>query len=330
MSDFTRCLITGATGFVGGHLARRLVAEGKDVHILTRATSSLAAIQDIAGRLTIHRLGSASAYAKVSAANAPTTASVNEAITKANPEVVFHLAAMFRAEHSPEDIAPMIEANVTFTTQLLEGMKQTGVKTLINTGTSWQHYHGADYDPVCLYAATKQAAEDIITFYCNAHGLRAITLKLFDTYGPEDTRNKLLNIFKRASESETPIAFSAGEQLIDMVHIDDVVNAYRVAAQQAQQPGNATHVKYGVSSDAPLPLRELARRYESITGKRLNIAWGERPYRAREVMQTPKLPGLPGWAPVITFDAGLAELINPSSPPRDSETMRSAPKVTND
>ena len=144
MSDFTRCLITGATGFVGSHLARRLVAEGKDVHILTRATSSLAAIEDIAERLTVHRLGSANASAKVSATNAPITASISEQITnvvtKANPDVVFHLAAMFRAEHASEDIAPMIEANITFTTQLLEGMKQSGVKTLINTGTSWQHY----------------------------------------------------------------------------------------------------------------------------------------------------------------------------------------------
>ena len=337
MSDFTRCLITGATGFVGSHLARRLVAEGKDVHILIRATSSLAAIQDIAGHLTIHRMGSANASAKVyatNAATAPATACVTEAITKANPDVVFHLAAMFRAEHAPEDIAPMIEANVTFTTQLLEGMMQTGAKTLINTGTSWQHYpqhyQKASYDPVCLYAATKQAAEDIITFYCNAHGFRAIKLKLFDTYGPGDTRNKLLNIFKRACESETPIAFSAGEQLIDLVHIDDVINAYQVAAQQAWQLGNATHEKYGVNSDDPLLLRDLAERYEAITSKRLNIAWGGRPYRAREVMQTPTLPRPPGWAPVITFDAGLSELINPSSPIRDSETMRSASKVAND
>jgi len=301
VSDFIRCLITGATGFVGSHLARRLVADGNDVHILARATSSLAAIQDIAEGVTVHRLPKAGTAA---------TADVIEAIKAANPNVVFHLAAMVLAENAPEDIAPMVEANVTFTTQLLEGMKQAGAKVLINTGTSWQHYQDAPYDPVCLYAATKQAAEDIVTFYCNAHGFRAITLKLFDTYGPGDPRNKLLSIFKRASQSETPIAFSAGEQLIDLVHIDDVVNAYLIAAQQARKAATATHEKYGISSGAPLPLRELAQRYEAITGKRLNIAWGARPYRAREVMQTARLPPLPAWAPAISLETGLREFIN--------------------
>jgi len=309
VSDFTRCLITGATGFAGSHLAHRLVAQGKDVHILTRATSSLAAIQGIAERLTIHHLESAN-----TAANAQTTACITQAIIKANPDVVFHLAAMFRVDHAPQDIAPMIDANVTFTTQLLEGMKQAGAKILINTGTAWQHYQedypDAPYDPVCLYAATKQAAEDIVTFYCNAHGFRAITLKLFDTYGPGDTRNKLLNIFKRASESETPIAFSAGEQLIDLVHIDDVVSAYELAATTAMTAKVGKHTRYGVSSGSPLPLRELATRYEVTSGKRLNVAWGERPYRAREVMRTPTLLRLPGWEPAIGFDAGLSALLS--------------------
>ena len=216
---------------------------------------------------------------------------------------------MFRAEHTPDDVAPMVEGNVIFTTQLLDGMQHAGCRTMINTGTAWQHYQNADYDPVCLYAATKQAAEDIITFYCNAHGFKAITLKLFDTYGPGDTRNKLLNIFKRASESETPIAFSAGEQMIDLVHIDDVVNAYLIAASEALAANAGSHERYGVSSGAPLPLRELAALYESACGKKLNIAWGAREYRAREVMQTPTLPKLPDWEPTINFEIGLDELL---------------------
>ncbi len=185
-------------------------------------------------------------------------------------------------------------------------MRLAGVKTLINTGTSWQHYQGAPYDPVCLYAATKQAAEDIITFYCNAHGVKAITLKLFDTYGPGDTRNKLLNIFKRASESDTSIAFSPGEQLIDLVHINDVISAYLLAADEAAAAASGSHHTCGVSSGRAIPLREVAEIYSRVSGKKLNITWGERAYRAREMMQTPTLASLPNWRPKIGLTEGFA------------------------
>ncbi len=320
-ATFTRCLITGATGFVGSHLAQRLVLAGHDVHIIVRAYSSLAAIADIADKLTIHRLPTE---------GIATTAAVIGAVNTALPEVVFHLASMFRAEHTSGDIAPMVDANITFTTQLLEGMRLAGSDTIINTGTSWQHYRDSAYDPVNYYAATKQAAQDIVDFYCNAYGFRAITLKLFDTYGPGDTRNKLLNIFRKATDATVPIAFSKGEQQIDMAHNDDVANAYLIAAHQALQSAASNHEQYGVSSGAPLPLREIANRYEAIAGKRLSIAWGERPYRAREVMQTPTLPRVPGWAAAISLDAGLAELINLGRPRPNGDSMCVVPKVTND
>jgi nucleoside-diphosphate-sugar epimerase len=304
MTNAKRCLITGATGFVGSHLTRKLVSEGWNVHILVRTTSSLDAMADIAKKLTIHQL-----TPPVSANSAPNADSVITAVAAAKPEIVFHLAAMFRAEHKPGEVAPMIDANVTFTTHLLEGMRLAGVKTMVNTGTSWQHYQDASYDPVCLYAATKQAAEDILTFYCNAYGIKAVTLKLFDTYGPGDTRNKLFTIFKRASESPTPIAFSSGEQLIDLVHIDDVVRAYIAAALEAVAEPAGRHQRYGVSSGAPLPLRELAAIYERLSVKKMNIAWGARAYRAREVMQTPQLAAPPHWKPVVRLEQALANIV---------------------
>jgi nucleoside-diphosphate-sugar epimerase len=304
MTTLRRCLITGATGFVGSHLTRKLVNDGWQVHILVRTSSSLAAIVDVADRLTIHFL-----TPPVSANSVPNADSVMTAVATAKPEIVFHLAAMFRGEHKPGEVAPMIEANVTFTTQLLEGMRLAGVNTIVNTGTSWQHYQDAPYDPVCLYAATKQAAEDILTFYCNAYGIKAVTLKLFDTYGPNDTRNKLFNIFKGASESLTPIAFSSGEQLIDLVHIDDVVRAYLSAAREAVAEPVGRHQRYGVSSGAPLPLRELAAIYERVSVKKMNIAWGARAYRAREVMQTPQLAAPPHWKPVVQLEQGLANIV---------------------
>ena len=67
-------------------------------------------------------------------------------------------------------------------------MKEVGVKILVNTGTSWQHYENKDYSPVNLYAATKQSFEAILQYYVEVASLKAITLKLFETYGLDDPR----------------------------------------------------------------------------------------------------------------------------------------------
>lgn len=297
MADFNRCLVTGATGFVGSHLAHRLVRDGTEVHVLVRNQCSTTAVADILDKVTVHQIGS-------------DTDSVINALESAKPDVVFHLAAMFKAEHLPNDIQPLIDSNITFTAQLLEAMKLTGAGALINTGTGWQHYHNADYDPVCLYAATKQAAEDIITFYCNAHGLRSITLKLFDTYGPSDPRVKLFYLLSAAAKTGKPLDMSAGEQLIDLVHIDDVTAAYVIAAQRLLSGKVLRHERYAVSSGNPLPLKDLVQFYAEVTDQHIPVNWGVRQYRDREVM-VPWTRGSPigGWTPRISLQAGIASLL---------------------
>lgn len=133
---------------------------------------------------------------------------------------VVHLASQFIAEHTSEDIEGLIVSNILYGTYILDASIQADVQWFLNTGTFWQHYHGSSYDPVNLYAATKQAFEDIAKFYVEAHDLRFCTLKLCDTYGPGDTRQKIFNLFERSEASGEVIEMSAGEQLIDIVHVD--------------------------------------------------------------------------------------------------------------
>lgn len=296
MADFARCLITGATGFVGSHLTRRMVKDGKDVHVLVRRESKLTAIQDILHKITLHRIDS-------------TTSSLINAVKLANPDVVFHLAALFKAVHTPDDLQLLVDSNITFTAQLLEAMKQTSANVLINTGTSWQHYKGVEYDPVCFYAATKQAAQDIITFYCNAYGVRAVTLKLFDTYGPSDTRKKLFDALHTASISKEAVPFSAGEQLLDLVYIDDVVDAFNVAANQCVGALKGSNDQYCISSGRQIQLRAVADLYSLLTGRTLNIQWGARLYRHREVM-CPFVNGnkLQNWTARFQLEKGIQKI----------------------
>lgn len=284
-------LVTGASGFIGGHLVRRLLADGWQVHVVLRPDSVPPA--DGAGALHVHR-------------HDGSTEDLIRILRAVAPDTVFHLASLFLAQHTPADVEPLVRANVLFSTQLAEAMAQAGVRHLVNTGTSWQHYEDRPYSPVCLYAALKQAFDAVLRFYAEALDMRVITLKLFDTYGPGDLRPKLLHLFKRIGASGETLAMSPGQQRVDLVHIDDVIDAFVLAAGRLASGAVAGIEEYAVSSGAPLPLRELARVYEQASGQALNIDWGGRPYRPREVMEPwHSYRLLPGWHPRVGLADGI-------------------------
>lgn len=281
-----RALVTGATGYIGSSLAKRLVAEGWDVHAVVRTNTRLDALDPLFPSITVHR-------------HDGSTRGMIQLVGDARPDVVFHLASLFLAQHRPEDVEALISSNLLFSTQLAEAMAANQVKHLINTSTSWQHYENAEYNPVNLYAATKQAFEDILAYYINAHGLRVMTLVLFDTYGPSDPRPKLISLLWKTALSQEPLAMSPGEQMIDLVHIDDVTEAFVIGAAQLPQQSQE-HMRYGISSGMPLRLIDLVAVFEQATGLKLPIVWGERPYRPREVMiPWSNYMTLPGWEPRV-------------------------------
>lgn len=290
-------LVTGATGFVGGHLARQLVRNGWQVHVLIREGSCLPNASEF-NQITTHM-------------HDGSTESMVRCVTQAKPSVVFHLASLFLSQHTTKDVESLIQSNVLLGNQLLEAMKVNEVTRIINTGTSWQHYDNEDCNPVCLYAATKQAFETILNYYVRACGFKAITLKLYDTYGPDDYRPKLFHLLNKAATTGEPLDMSAGEQLIDLVHIDDVIEAYLIAAQRLLEDKVTLHESYAVSSGQSLPLKELVHLYAKVTKQTIAVNWGARAYRYREVM-IPWNQGvfLPSWKQKIALTDGIKTLVN--------------------
>jgi len=292
-----RVLITGGMGFVGSHLATQCLEEGWQVSVIHPQSQDLAPYRGLYGQVDAY----------------PTTGSTDEIlgiVHSARPDLVFHLASVFVAEHEARDIRGLVEANVLFGTQVLEAMTRHHVPYLVNTGTSWQHFLGQPYNPVNLYAATKQAFEDILAFFVQSGSLTAITLKLFDTYGAGDPRRKLFTLLREAAGSQQPLAMSPGEQLINLVHVDDVARAFLVAADRLFSGLVAGHAVYTVSSGNPIRLRELVALYERVGGVPIPVAWGNRPYRQREVMQ-PWSTGetLPGWDARIGLAEGIRSVL---------------------
>jgi nucleoside-diphosphate-sugar epimerase len=286
-------LVTGATGFVGSHLVQKLIAENWTVHAIVRSHSQLHQIEPFLTKMTLH-------------VHDGTSENLLDIVKTVKPAVVFHLASLVLVEHSIRDIIPLLQSNLIFATQLVEAMVARQCYCLINTGTFWQHYNNKEYSPVCLYAATKQAFEVILQFYLETTPLKVVTLKLFDTYGPNDPRPKLFNLLKKATQNQETLALSPGEQLIDLVYINDVVEAYFIAAKQLQYQPDSTHQYYAVSSHNPISLKQVVSIYEQETNTQLPIQWGGKNYRQREVM-IPWNQGkwLPGWQPTIDIRQGI-------------------------
>lgn len=291
-----KIFLTGATGFIGSSLAKRLVSEGHELSIIVRPDSKLAVLEECLACIRVHIYDGS-------------YESLRLALEISKPEVVCHIASLFLAQHAPNDVARLIESNINFPTQLVEAMSQLGIKHLINTGTSWQHFENQAYSPVNLYAATKQAFEALLTYYAEAHSFKIITLKLFDTYGPGDTRPKLFSLLRKAARTGEPLHMSPGDQLLDLVYIDDVINAFCEAINQLiLDSGQSYYEAYAISNyPALISLKSLASLYQKIIKKNININWGRLPYRKREVMipWNPKNYILPNWKPIFDLNTGL-------------------------
>lgn len=283
--------ITGASGFIGKNLINRLKDE-HDICAIMRNSKSL-----VTDNVRIYNL----------------TDDIKDLINFFSQEKfdgVIHLASLFITVHKESDINNLIESNVTLGTRLLEACTKSGVRWFINTGTYWQNYQNAEYAPVNLYAATKQAFIDMAAFYTSTSNISFATIKLNDTFGPDDVRPKIFNLWKRISVSNEELDMSAGEQLIDTLYIDDVIDGFQLLVNNINlNPEIYRNKEYVLRSNKRLTLRDLASVFESTLGVNLNINWGKRGYRDREVM-IPYEKGhmLPGWKQKTAIEDGILKM----------------------
>ena len=284
-------LLTGATGFIGKNLLPALEREGHEVFVLVRPSSNYG---ELGARHSVIFSGDVLHLAQY--------------IQQNKIEGIIHLASLYLAEHKPEQIPDLIQSNICLGTQLLETCKIAKVKWFLNTGTIWQNYNVSDYSdeycPVNLYAATKQAFIDMAKYYIDVFGIRFCTLKLCDTYGSNDTRRKIFKLFKDYSESGEMLKMSPGEQLIDIVYITDIIAGF---TQLVELLASDTELadEYVLTSGHQIPLKELAQLFCKVSGRNLNIEWGGRSYRDREVMIPWKGTPVPGWKAKIDAEKGI-------------------------
>ena len=287
-------LVTGATGFVAYNIAKKLCANNQ-VYCIIRPSSNTERLDLLQNIHYITYDGSLEGLAAQ--------------LKSIKIDITYHLASLFIAQHTTQQVDNLILSNVLFPTQLLEVLTNLGFNNFVNTGTIWQEYSDEDYDPVCLYAATKQSFEDIIKYYHKVKQLNCITLRIYDTYGHGDWRKKLFWLLKDLRQTPRQIDMPPGEQKLNLVYIDDVVNAFEIAGEMLLAGESPINSIYGVYGDSEYSLREIFSIFEKVHKCKFDVRWGAVPYRTREIMQpTKKHQRLPAWAPEFEIEHGVKQI----------------------
>ena len=295
-----RVLLTGASGFVGANLARRLLRDGHEVHLLLRPGYNPWRLSEIMGDVRLHL---------AALEDGPGVAGV---VQRVRPEWVFHLAT-HGAYSSQTDVVEIATTNVLGTIHLVEACLKADVEAIVNTGSS-SEYGAKDHapaeaeplEPNSHYAVTKASATLYCQYTARRTGVRLPTLRLYSVYGPYEEPTRLIpTLLRRALAGELPPLVSP-ETARDYVYVDDAVEAYLLAATQAgREPGAVYNVGTGVQTT----LREVV----ALTRRLLNVPaepqWGTMPGRIWDtevwVSDPRKIQHDLGWMPRVSLEEGL-------------------------
>jgi len=287
-----KILITGGTGFIGKHFIKRSKTK-HDLCALVRPSTNLDFLKKEKIKFYIFE---------------DNIDKLTSFMEKEKFDGILHLASLFLLEHKTENIKNLISSNIYFGSIIIETAIKSGVKWFINIGTFSQHYKNSVYCPLNLYAATKQAFQDIIKYYTETSKLNIVTIKLNDTFGENDTRIKLLNIWNKISKSGEVFDMSPGKQIIDIIYIRNVVDGFlQMIKLLSKDKNNKFNGKsFIIKSGEEVSLKNLAKLFEKTTGRKLNIRWGTKKYRIRENMK-PWNGGknVPEWTPRVSLREGL-------------------------
>lgn len=256
------CLVTGGAGFIGSNLVDALVERGDRVTVIdnlsTGSRENLALALDNGAALH--------------AADVRDAAGVAAVFATARPQVVFHLAAQIDVRYSVEQPVGDAEVNMLGTISVLKAAHASGVRRVVNSSTGGGLYGEADLiptpenhpiRPLAPYGQSKYAAEGYCELYTRMHGLRTVSLRYGNVYGPRqdvDGEAGVAAIFCGHLVSGTrPTVFGDGRQTRDWVEVSDVVRA-NLAAAGAEVTG-----PLNIASGRDISVLELMERLNGVS-----------------------------------------------------------------
>lgn len=300
-----RVIITGATGFVGANLTRRLLQDGHEVHLLLRAAHNPWRIESIRDDVVLHEVDLADATA------------LKRVVANIRPEWVFHLSAHGAYSHQT-DLPQMVQTNIISTMNLVTACLATGFEAFVNTGSS-SEYGFKDHapnekewlEPNSHYAWTKASSTLFCRYTAQSLNVHLPTLRLYSVYGPFEEPSRLMPrlIVNGLAGKLPPMANPNIAR--DYVYVDDVNDAYVLAASQ---PGQEVGAVYNVGTGVQTSLREVVDVARRVMDIAIEPEWGSMPNRAWDtnawVSNNSEIRRALDWQPRFEFEAGFREMVN--------------------
>lgn len=272
-----RILLTGATGYLGSHLAKMLHGLSHEIVIFKRETSSLDKLSEIKDSVSfVHNVDELS-----------------------DIDAFFHCATSYG--RNGEDSSQLKTVNFDFPISILKKIQKDGL-IFFNMGTSLP----SDLND---YSKTKNEFRDFVKV--NHSEFKMINLSLEQFFGPNDGTFISFVLGKLYSNDEN-LALTKGEQVRDFIYIDDLVSAVKTIFVKSTDWSNG-YYNFSVGEGSPPTIKEAVLMANELIGNsKINLGWGELPYRENEVMHsvsnTAELKKL-GWSPKYSFKEGLEKTI---------------------
>jgi nucleoside-diphosphate-sugar epimerase len=324
MTGRERVLVTGATGFLGRPLVRRLSVAGYEVHGVSRHPPTL---DDPARELP------ATAWWEIDLAEPGRSL---EMLERLRPSVVVHLTSESRGAPDREVVEATFRNDLQATVRLLDAASRTGVRRLVMTTTLDEPLgRGAQATPATPYAAAKWAAAGYARMYAARFGLPTVILCPMMVYGPGQKPFKVIPSIILAMLAGEPPRLSSGQRPLDWVYVDDVVAAFVAAIEATSPPVGPIDLGTGRLRT----VREMADRIHALIPGSPSPVFGSLPDRPDETVRrasTRQAREAFGWRATTGIGAGLHRTIEsyrdqiggagyPIDPARCREGNRSIP-----
>lgn len=299
-----RVLISGATGFIGANLTRRLVAEGAQVHAVARAGRDASRLRQLIPAVTFHPVDLTDRTGLVRAART------------AAPQFIFHLGALGASRHDL-DRAQLFLTNVLGTINLVDATEGLAYTRFVHIGGSSEygpkHEMVREADclaPVTPYGASKAAATLACRQFARAQQRPLVILRPFSVYGPWEAPTRLIPTAIRAALEGQAMDLTAPGYRRDLIFVDDVVDACLLAATVDLPHGEIINIGTGREWSN----EDVVRTIESLSGRPIRARVGRYPARRSDtdhwVADITKAETLLGWKPAWTLTAGLERTIS--------------------